>query len=276
LVCFTFKEVNQLITDQIHRMEEKDFRATDSGSLKLLSRRREGTAEYQQIISSISHELRTPVAILKSNIQFLKEFSSDMDQEIKDESISMCEESIENVVSFLDNIQLVNSTAKGQILGSYSFFKLKQLIQKVYVDLEKQNLDYKRIAVEWDMAYSEIYSDPALLRQILTNVCSNALKFSNGEVKLRMKTSSQEFTINIQDSGIGIPEEETELVFNPFYRASNALRIPGYGLGLAIVSSLTDFLDGLIYMSSIVRQGTDIKIIIPCETSPSNSDRELF
>jgi len=115
-----------------------------------------------------------------------------------------------------------------------------------------------------------------LVRQILTNVCSNALKFSNGEVKLLLKTTSQELTIKIQDAGIGIPEEETELVFNPFYRASNARRIPGYGLGLAIVSLLTDFLGGKIYMSSIVREGTDIKIIIPCETSPDKPYRDLF
>ncbi len=256
-------------------MEEKNLRPKDSVGLKLLRRRRGGSVEYQQIISSISHELRTPIAILKSNIQFLKEFSSDMDQEIKDESISMCEESIENVVSFLDNIQLISTTAKGQILASYSFFKLKQFIQKVNVDLEKQNLSYKRIAVQWDLAYSEIYSDTALLRLILTNLCSNALKFSNGEVKLLIKTTSQELIIKIQDTGIGIPEEESEQVFNPFYRASNARRIPGYGLGLAIVSSLTDFLGGSIYISSTVSQGTDIKLIIPCETSPSSSDREL-
>jgi len=257
-------------------MEEKSRRAVDLSGLKLLSRRRSGSAEYQQIISSISHELRTPVAILKSNIQFLKEFSFDMDQEIKDESISMCEESIENVVSFLDNIQLINTTAKGQIVASFSFFKLKQMMQKVNVELEKQNLSYKRIAVQWDMDYSEVYSDAVLVRQILTNLCSNALKFSNGDVKLLLKTTSQELTIKIQDAGIGIPEEETELVFNPFYRASNARRIPGYGLGLAIVSSLTDFLGGKIYLSSIVRVGTDIKIIIPCETRPDKPDRELL
>jgi signal transduction histidine kinase len=257
-------------------MENKNIGEKESGSLKLVSRRRSGNIEYHQIISSISHELRTPIAILKSNIQFIKEFSFDMDQEMKDESISMCEESIENVVSFLDNIQLINTAAKGLIIPSYSFFKLKQVMQKVNVELDKQNLSFKRIAVQWDLAYPEIYSDATLVKQILTNLCSNALKFSNGEVKLILKTSSQELTIKIQDTGIGIPEEETELVFNPFHRAANAKRIPGYGLGLAIVSSLTEFLGGKIYLSSVIRQGTDIKIIIPCETSPAKSDRELL
>ena len=251
-------------------MEDNNSRATDLGGLKLLGRRRVGSIEYQQIISSISHELRTPVAILKSNIQFLKEFSFDMDQEMKEESISMCEESIENVVSFLDNIQLVNTAAKGQIIPSYSFFRLKPVMQKVNVELDKQNLNYKRVAIH------EIYSDAILLKQILFHLCSNALKFSSGDIKLLLKTTSQDLIIKIQDTGIGIPEEEIEMIFSPFYRASNAKRIPGYGLGLAIVSSFTDYLGGKIYLSSIVRQGTDIKIIIPCETSPDLSGRDLL
>ncbi len=252
-------------------MTDKANQAINTAGLKLVSRRRSGSIEYQQIISSISHELRTPVAILKSNIQFIKEFSFDMEQEIKDESISMCEESIDSIVGFLDNIQLINMAAKSQIIASFSLFRLKQLMQKVNVELEKQNLNFRRIFIHWDMPFPDIYSDPTLIRQILINLCSNSLKFSNGEVDLYLKSTSRELIIKIQDSGIGIPEEETDLIFNPFHRAANARRVPGYGLGLAIVSSLTDYLGGKIYLASIVNQGTKIKIVIPCETSAGNT-----
>jgi signal transduction histidine kinase len=257
-------------------MTNKDNQFINIGGLKLISRRRTASIDYQQIISSISHELRTPVAILKSNVQFIKEFSSDMEQEIKDESISMCEESIESIVGFLENIQLINMAAKSQIIPSFSLFKQKNLIHQVNVELEKQNLNYKRISIHWQTPLSEIYTDPTLLRQILIHLCSNALKFSNGEIDLHLKTTNHELIIKIQDSGIGIPEEEIDLIFNPFHRASNAKRVPGYGLGLAIVSSLTDYLGGKIYLSSIVRQGTSIKIIIPCETSPGNLESGLL
>ncbi len=256
-------------------MTDKNNQAIETGVLKLIHRRRAGSIEYQQIISSISHELRTPVAILKSNIQFIKEFSSDMEPDIKDESISMCEESIESIVAFLDNIQLINKAAKSQIIPSFSLLKQKNLLQQVNVELEKQNLNYKRISVHLSTPLSEIYSDPMLIKQILLNLCTNALKFSSGEVNLFLKTTSHEFIIKIQDSGIGIPEEETDLVFNPFHRAANARRIPGYGLGLAIVSSLTDYLGGKIYQSSIVGQGTSFKIIIPCETGLSKTESML-
>jgi signal transduction histidine kinase len=256
-------------------MTDKNNQAIETGVLKLIHRQRAGSIEYQQIISSISHELRTPVSILKSNVQFIKEFSSDMGQDIKDESISMCEESIESIVAFLDNIQLINTAAKSQIIPRFSLFKQKNLIQQVNVELEKQNLNFKRISIHFVTPLSEIYSDPLLIRQILLNLCSNALKFSNGEVNLVLKTTSHELVLKIQDSGIGIPEEETDLIFNPFHRAANARRAPGYGLGLAIVSSLTDYLGGKIYMSSTVGQGTSFKIIIPCEISLGKAESML-
>jgi signal transduction histidine kinase len=161
--------------------------------------------------------------------------------------------------------------AKSQIIPSLSLFKLKNLIQKVYVELEKQNLDYKRILVNWEMPVSDVYTDPMLIRQILVNLCSNALKFSNKDVELFFKTTNQELTIKIQDFGIGIPDVETELVFNPFHRAPNGKRVPGYGLGLAIVGSVTEYLGGKVYLASTVNQGTTIKIIIPCETSPTET-----
>ncbi len=256
-------------------MINKDNQAVNTGGLKLISRRRSGNIEYQQIISSISHELRTPVAILKSNVQFIKEFSFDMEQEIKDDSISMCEESIDSIVGFLDNIQLINMASKSQIIPGFSLFKLKQMMQQVNVELEKHNLNYKRINVHLDPPFAEVYTDPVLLRQILVNLCSNALKFSGGEIRLDFKTFRNELCMKIQDSGIGIPEDEFELIFNPFHRAANAKRVPGYGLGLAIVGSLTDYLGGKIYLSSVVQQGTSFKVIIPCETSPDKTGSSL-
>ena len=250
-------------------MTDHDIQAINTACLKLISRRRTGSIDYKQIISSISHELRTPVAILKSNIQFIKEFSFEMDQELKDESISMCEDSVESIVEFLDNIQLINMIAKSQIIPSLSFFKLNHLIQILNAELEKKGLNYKRISIHWEMPISDVYSDPVLISHILYHLCANAVKFSGKAVDLYLKTNKHELIIKIQDYGIGIPEEDHELIFNPFFRGTNAKRAPGYGLGLAIVGSITDYLGGKVYLSSTINQGTIIMIILPCETSLS-------
>jgi signal transduction histidine kinase len=218
---------------------------------------------YNQIISTISHELRTPVSILKSNIQILKNFSFNLDKDLKDESIFMCEESVENMVHFLDNIQLLNMAIKSGLVTVNSLFRVKLLTNSLSDDLAILNLDYRRVNVEWNLKDKVIRSDVRFLKQIVVNIVSNALKFSGDIVNLFISTKQNILTISVRDRGIGIPDEEKELVFNPFVRASNARKIVGTGLGLAIVNAVTKSFGGEIYLSSVVNEGTIITIILP-------------
>jgi len=220
---------------------------------------------YQQIISTISHELRTPVSILKSNIQILKNFSYDIDEVLKDESIVMCEESVENMIRFLDNIRSLNSFINFGIHPGYSYFNIKQIVYKMFIQLGKMNLNYNRITLQWEMEVHKITSDLLFLKQILYNLLSNALKYSDDEVNLIITANRKQLIITVKDRGIGIPEKEIELVFNPFHRAANVRKISGAGLGLAMVNILTDSLGGQIYLSSTINMGTTLQIIIPYE-----------
>jgi signal transduction histidine kinase len=222
---------------------------------------------YNSIISTISHELRTPVAIIKSNIQLLRKFSYDVDQALLEESFSLCEESVDDVARFLDNIQLLNNANKSRIEPVYSSFRVKTIVHHLYPKLAQFSLDYKRVILQWDLQDHELTSDKNYLSQILTHILSNALKFSKGKVKLVISTSNREVSITVQDSGIGIPEDEVNLVFQPFYRASNVRHISGAGLGLAIVNSLVEKLGGEILVASSIGTGTTIKIKISNELS---------
>jgi signal transduction histidine kinase len=105
----------------------------------------------------------------------------------------------------------------------------------------------------------------------LLNILSNALKFSNGEVQLIISTSNGQLSIKVKDRGIGIPEDEMEQIFQPFYRASNAKHISGTGLGLAIVNAMVDSLGGKIQVSRSMEEGTTIQIMIPYETNNQDS-----
>ena len=218
---------------------------------------------YQQIISTISHELRTPISILKSNIQILRTFSFDIDEVLKEESITMCEESVENMIRFLDNIQSLNSFIKSGLNPSYSSFSIKQITYKLFLELGRVNLDYNRVSIQWELEVVKMTSDLTFLRKIVYNLLSNALKFSKEDVNLMITANQKQLIIAVQDRGIGIPEEETESVFNPFYRAANVKKIPGAGLGLAMVNILTNSLGGQIYLSSFMNKGTTFKIILP-------------
>ena len=222
---------------------------------------------YNQIISTISHELRTPVATIKSNIQLLRKFRYDIDGTILKESFSLCEESVDDVARFLDNIQLLNSATKSRIHPVYSSFRAKRIIHYLYSRLAQINLDCHRIVLKWNLKDREITSDRKYLGQILLNILSNALKFSNENVELIISTCDDQLSIIVQDMGIGIAEEEIEMIFQPFYRASNVKHISGTGLGLAIVHALVETLGGGIQVSSTLGKGTTIQINIPYELS---------
>lgn len=236
-----------------HSRENENVNANDSA--------------YNSIISTISHELRTPVAIIKSNIQLLRKYSYNIDHSVLEESFSLCEESVDDVARFLDNIQLLNNANKSRIEPIYSSFRVKTIIHQLYSKLAQYSFDYQRVALRWDLTDYEITSDKNYLNQILLHILSNALKFSKGKVQLIISTGNGEVSITVQDSGIGIPEDEVNSVFQPFYRASNAKHVSGVGLGLAIVHSLVEKLKGIILVSSSIGMGTTIKIKIPNELS---------
>jgi K+-sensing histidine kinase KdpD len=220
---------------------------------------------YAQVISTISHELRAPVSILKSNIQLLRMFSFEIDKELKDESLAMCEESVENIVHFLEDIQLLNSAGKTTIDPSFSNFNVKRIMHNQSVDLGRQNLNFSRVSVHWDLEDNFITSDLAFIQRIVFNLLSNALKFSREDVQVSISNSRKKLNITVNDNGIGIPDDDVELIFKPFYRSENAKRSPGLGLGLAIVSTLSKCLRGEIYVSSSLYMGTTIKVILPYE-----------
>ena len=232
---------------------------------KLINRPTMVESGYAQVISTISQELRTPVSILKSNIQMLRMFSFEIDQELKDESLSMCEESIENIVHFLEDIQLLNSAGKTNIDPSFSNFNVKRIMHNQFVDLGRQNLNSSRVSVHWELADNFITSDLAFIQRILFNLLSNALKFSRDDVHVYITNGHKKLNITVSDNGIGIPDEDVELIFKPFYRSENTKRSPGLGLGLAIVSTLSKCLRGEIYVSSSLDLGTTIKVSLPYE-----------
>lgn len=234
---------------------------------KLINRPTMVESGYAQVISTISHELRTPVSILKSNIQMLRMFSFEIDKELKEESLSMCEESIENIVHFLEDIQLLNSAGKTTIDPTFASFNAKRIMHNQFVDLGRQNLNSSRVMVHWDLEDNNIISDLAFIQRILFNLLSNALKFSRDDVQVYISTGLKKLIVTVDDNGIGIPDKDVELIFKPFYRSENAKRSPGLGLGLAIVSTLSKCLRGEIYVSSSMDMGTTIKVILPYETA---------
>ena len=110
-----------------------------------------------------------------------------------------------------------------------------------------------------------IHSDKKLIRNIIINLISNAIKFSeeNKTIKIRTFVNNGKVEIAIKDEGIGIGEDDQEHLFDSFFRAANATNIQGTGLGLHIVKRYADLLGGSVNLKSTLDVGTTITIVIP-------------
>jgi signal transduction histidine kinase len=108
-------------------------------------------------------------------------------------------------------------------------------------------------------------TDMNLLKSILTNLISNAIKFSgeNTVIRVDLKIQEQALVLSVQDTGIGISPEDQQHLFERFFRARNAANIQGSGLGLHIIGKYLELLDGTIQMESVLDQGTSFIIQIP-------------
>jgi len=217
------------------------------------------------MISAISHDISNPVATLKSNIQLLRNNLSSNEKELNAEILCMCDESTEELVRFLDNIRLVNSVIKSSNLPKFSLFKIENIFSTLFLELKNLSLDHRRITVQTNLEFTEFSSDLDFLRRILLNLVANALKFSRAEIILAISTIQSNLEFVIQDFGIGIPEDEIDQIFSPFYRGTNVKNTPGIGLGLSIVKVLIESLGGQLYLDSSIGKGTIIRIVIPNE-----------
>ena len=215
------------------------------------------------IFKVISAELRAPVSVIQSNIQLLKNFSDHSVNDFSNETFSFAEDSIENILGFIENLDfLCNSTdSKFKIIPQW--FSIRLLFNQTFEGLRLQNLDPSRIKINSQTKYSKVFSDKYMVNLILLNLLSNALKFSNGTVDLLISTTENNLQIVVRDSGIGISKKDLKGIFNPLVRGENAKMISGTGLGLAIITKALESFNGNISVISKIGKGSEFTVIIP-------------
>jgi len=146
---------------------------------------------------------------------------------------------------------------------------LGEFCQNLIEELHLEAANQQRIRFNWNGDPVRGNFDPKLLRQILSNLLTNALKYSpNGDpVDLELNREENQARIIIRDRGIGIPEKDQVNLFEPFHRAQNTGTINGTGLGLAIVKKAVDLHQGSISIQSQIDIGTIFTVTLPIQNS---------
>ncbi len=217
-------------------------------------------------ISSVSHEFRTPLSIIYSNLQLLESHMPELDAETIADSFDLSKMAVKSLLRVLDKVTIIDASGKGKLEYKPSPVQLPDLIKKLVSELNEMEIVPGRILVNIDPAIEEVFIDEYLFRHIFSNVLHNALIYSDKKqfVELNIALNDPEALLfTVKDNGIGIPPEDMTLIFEPFYRASNSRFVKGSGLGLAVLNECLKLHKGSISIDSDLASGTVIHILLP-------------
>jgi len=210
-----------------------------------------------RFVSMASHEFRTPLATILSSVTLMAKYSETGDTEKQKKHISKIKSAIANLTDILNDFLSVSKLEEGKVESLPEEFDLEEFISSVIKEMEPLAKTGQRIAYK-HKGNTTITLDKKMLKNILFNLISNAIKFSDeGKqieiVSLRSKTN---LTISVKDQGMGIPKEDQAHLFERFFRGHNVSHIQGTGLGLNIVMKYAELMKGSINFTSQENKGT--------------------
>lgn len=233
--------------------------------LKLaLDKEKELNELKSRFLSMTSHEFRTPLTAILSSATLITEYSSDEQNDKRLKHINRIKSAVNNLNDILSDFLSISKIEEGRVLADFHAFNLQEHIEELIGELKGILKVGQSINFNFS-GNSILCSDKKLVRNILINLISNSIKFSDEDkvIDVSVVVDSARAIIKVQDSGIGISDEDKKHLFERFFRGKNALNIQGTGLGLNIVSNYIEFLDGFIEMESQLDLGTTFTVTLP-------------
>lgn len=230
-----------------------------------LEQERELSKLKSRFINTVSHEYRTPLNVIHASAELLEKRAHHMSEEKKSLLLQKIQVSGQYMNRLLDDVLIYSQAESGELKYSAALIDLELFCKGLIAEHQFSNGSKHAINFTRQGKSPSTCLDARLLRQILDNLLTNALKYSppNGAVNMELNCESDKITFRIRDQGIGIPPEDQHRLFEPFYRAKNVKTLPGTGLGLAIVKKAVEVLEGAITVESEVGVGTTFTVILP-------------
>jgi len=219
-------------------------------------------------MSIVSHELRTPLTSVKAYTETLLDNIETMKRQTIQEFLTVMGEENERLIKLVDNILNYSRMESGNLKVEKISCNLNMLISEVQESLAKK-IENGNVNVEIRMPKRPVMidADTELIRQLVQNLMSNAVKFtpSSGKVTVLLEEEASAARIVVQDTGKGIPEDQLEKIFERFHQvdASNTREHGGSGLGLAICKNIVEWHDGKIWVENIKEAGAKFVVMLP-------------
>jgi PAS domain S-box-containing protein len=233
--------------------------------LKTLEREKELSQLKSNFVSMVSHEFRTPLGIIQSSAELIREFHARMLPDERDEQLESISRNTRRMAGMMEEVLVLSRLDAGKLDFQPAALDLNLFCRRV-VD-EVRSATNRRCVIELSLnqLLQETQADERLLGHIFTNLLSNAVKYSEpgATVHFTVEQDGRDAVCIVRDSGIGISEEDQQQLFKAFHRGSNVGARPGTGLGLLLVKRCADLHGGTVQVKSQVGEGTTVTLRFP-------------
>jgi signal transduction histidine kinase/HD-GYP domain-containing protein (c-di-GMP phosphodiesterase class II) len=247
------------LAESMRQLEEATERADELNDLKT------------SILSTVSHELRTPLTVIRTYVEPLLESVGGTNHEMQRKFLRVIDEQSLKLKGLIESVMELSQIESGKLRMNREPVSVPELINEVLADL-KPMADPARVTLEAEIARRDTIAecDRNLLRRVLLNLGSNAIKFmpeDGGRVTFRVRSEDRGVRIEVQDTGIGIPPEEIARVFDTFYQVDRGddRKFPGVGVGLSVAKSIVKWHGGEITATSEEGRGSCFTVRLPQE-----------
>lgn len=234
---------------------EREFEQSDNRNRELLRSRKE-------LMASVAHDLRAPLAAIRGCAEQL---SSESDGSCRAGYLDNILHSSDYMLALVDTLMEYHRMDEGEVYSKNTLFSLKTLFEEI-ADSHRLAARQKKLAFTASFSGLDVMvnCDSSHIRQIVGNLLSNALKFTfHGKVLLEVEYRPGNLHISVLDTGMGIALEEKKRIFGAFERLDNARNIPGFGLGLAITARLVSLMQGHVEVESVPGEGSRFSVFLP-------------
>ena len=233
--------------------------------LQDLSRMRRLQTVRQDFVSNVSHDLRTPLAALRALVETLRDGAID-DPPAAQRFLGRMEDEVDSLTQLVEELLELSRIESGQAPLRVDAMPAEEIIrsgaERLRPQAERLNVD---LILELPADLSDVLVDASRVRQVVTNLVHNAIKFTpaGGRIVVSAKSDEDRVTITVQDNGVGIPADDLPRIFERFYKTDRARSGDGTGLGLAIAKHVIQAHGGEIWAESVEGRGSTFYFTLP-------------
>ena len=261
-------ELEQKVADRTHaqRSTLEQLEQRQAELAQALAAEQELGELKSRFVSMASHEFRTPLTAVLTSASLIEKYPAAEQQDKRLRHLEHIRASVTHLNDILEEFLSVGRIEEGKVAARPAHLDLGALLQETIADVQALRKAGQTIVPQLDCP-APLWLDPSLLRKILVNLLSNALKYSGEDtvVTVQARCQARQLTLVVADQGVGIAPEDQQHLFQRFFRARNVTNTPGTGLGLYIIARYLELLGGTIALRSDLGRGTTVTLTVPYE-----------